>query len=181
MRLTSAARIALAAVLSSGCSGDGMHDHAAAHRGVPSRIVADRRVGPYVASVWTDSDVGMGTIYVVLDAADGKGFTPPSAVRIGVVPASGRVPEVVHDAHPESVRRGGRFITNVAFDRAERWNVRVVIVGPSGSDELRSQVEAKPNATLGGFGLVLSSVPFVLMATVWWRAHARRTQRTPNV
>lgn len=165
--------VALAALAHAGASGDDRHDHSA-HRGVPARIVANQRIGPYVASVWADSDVGMGSIYVVLDAADGATFTPPSAVRIGIAPVSGRLPEIVHDAHSEPVRHGGRFMADVMFDRPERWNVRVVVVGANGSNALRTQVESKPNASMGGFGLALSTIPFVLMAVVWWRAAATR-------
>ena len=144
--------------------------HASAHHGLPSAILADRRVGPYVASVWTDSDIGVGTIYVVLKAAPGSTFVPPSAVRIAVGPVSGRLPEVVHETHAERAGRGARFMTDVMFDRAERWNVRVIIEGPAGGGQLVSQVDARHNATLGPFGLVLSSLPFVLVAGVWWRA-----------
>jgi hypothetical protein len=142
----------------------------AAHRGAPSPIIVDQRVGPYLASVWTDSEIGSGPLYVVLEAAAGLTFTSPSAVRVGVAPASGRLPEVVHDAHPEHVRRGARFMTHVVFDRAERWNLRVLIDGTAGGGQLVSQVEAKPNASLGPFALVLSSLPFLAVAVVWWRS-----------
>lgn len=157
-------------------SGAGAHRHEmeAAHRGAPSAIIVDQRVGPYVASVWTDPEVGRGPMYVVLEAADGLTFTPPSAVRVGVAPVSRRLPEVVHDAHPEPVRRGARFMTEVAFDRAERWNLRVLVVGAAGGGQLTSQVDAMPNAMVGPFALVLSSLPFLAVAAVWWRAAVAR-------
>jgi len=157
-------------------SGAGAHPHEmeAAHRGAPSPIVVDQRVGPYVASVWTDPEVGTGPLYVVLEAADGLTFTPPSAVRVGVAPVSKRLPEVVHDAHPEPVRRGARFMTDVVFDHAERWDLRVLIDGSAGGGQLRSQVEAMPNAAAGPFVLVLSLLPFLAVAGVWWRASAAR-------
>jgi hypothetical protein len=157
-------------------SGAGAHPHEmeTAHRGAPSPIVVDQRVGPYVASVWTDPEVGTGPLYVVLEAADGLTFTPPSAVRVGVAPVSKRLPEVVHDAHPEPVRRGARFMTDVVFDRAERWDLRVLIDGSAGGGQLTSQVEAMPNAAAGPFVLVLSLLPFLAVAGVWWRAAAAR-------
>jgi hypothetical protein len=129
--------------------------------------------------VWTDTDVGLGTIYVIVSPGDGLTYTPPSAVRVGVAPISGRTGEVVRDAHGEVHGRGARFTTQVAFDRAEQWNVRVVITGPRGGGQLVAQVEPKQNAMLGRFGLVLSSLPFVIVAAVWWRASAarRRTLR----
>jgi len=156
-------------------SGAGAHPHEmAAHRGAPTRIVADRRIGPYVASVWTDPEVGSGPLYIMLEAADGQTFTSPSSVRVGVVPVSGRLSEVLHDAHSEPVRRGGRFMTEVSFDRAELWNLRVLIASTSGGGQLTAQVEAKPNASFGPFALVLSSLPFLIVAGVWWRAAVAR-------
>lgn len=154
------------------------HDHGAgAHAGVPSRIIADQRAGPYVVSVWTDTDVGPGTIYVVVNAGDGLVFTPPSVVRVGVAPVSGRSGEIVHDARGEADGRGARFTTPVAFDRAEQWNVRVVITGRRGGGQLVGQVESKRNAMLGRFGLVLSSLPFVIVAALWWRASIARKRK----
>ena len=156
-------------------SGAGAHPHEmAAHRGAPTRIVADRRIGPYVASVWTDPEVGHGPMYVVLKAADGVTFTPPSAVRVGIAPVSGRLPEVLHDAHAEPVRRGARFMTDVMFDRAERWNLRVLIEGSAGGGQLTSQLKAVPNVAAGPFVLVLSLLPFLAVAGVWWRAAVAR-------
>jgi len=144
------------------------------HRGAPSPIVRDQRVGPYVASVWTDPEVGSGPMYVVLKAADGRTFTPPTAVRVAVAPVSGRIPEVMHHAHPEPVRHGGRYMTDVVFDRAERWTLRVLIDGSAGGGQLTSQVEAMPNVAAGPFVLVLSLLPFLAVGGVWWRAAVAR-------
>ncbi|HKW46579.1 MAG TPA: hypothetical protein VJN70_04010 [Gemmatimonadaceae bacterium] len=146
------------------------------HHGVPSRIVADQRVGPYIASVWIERDVGDGAVYVILDAADGVSFIPPSAVRVALVPTSGRIPEVVNDAHPELVRgsREARYMTTVMFDRPERWNLRVSVEGSAGGGQLVSQVESTSNAALGPLGVFLASTPFVLVAFVYWRARRAR-------
>jgi len=149
--------------------------HAAmAHGGLPFPIIVDRRVGPYVASVWTHPGIGIGTFYVLLKAADGVAFTQPSAVHVAVVPASGRLAEAAYEAHSERVRQGARFMTEVVFDRGERWNVRVMIEGPAGGGQLTSQVEATADATLGSLGLILYSLPFLLVAVVWWRAAVDR-------
>jgi len=153
-------------------SGAGAHSHEMmmSHRGAPSPIVRDQRVGPYLASVWTDPEVGRGPMYVVLEAANGLTFTPPTAVRVGVAPVSGRLPEALHDAHAEPVRRGGRFMTDVVFDRAERWNLRVVIDGSAGGGQLTSQLDTVPNVSTGPFVLVLSLLPFLAVGGLWWRA-----------
>ena len=156
-------------------SGSGTHPHEmAAHRGAPSPIIRDQRVGPYVASVWTDPEVGSGPLYVVVEAVEGRTFTPPSAVRVGVAPVSRRLPEVLHDAHSEPMRRGARFMTDVVFDRAERWNLRVLIDGSAGGGQLTAQVEAMPNVSAGPFMLVLSVLPFLAITGVWWRAAVAR-------
>jgi hypothetical protein len=152
------------------------------HHGVPSRVVADQRVGPYVASVWIERDVGAGAVYVMLDAADGLAFTPPSAVRVALAPTSGRLPEVLHEAHPEPVRSesGGRYMTTVMFDRPERWKLRVIVDGSAGGGELVSQVESTSNASLGPVGLFLGSTPFVLVAFVYWRSWRVRGTMSEN-
>jgi hypothetical protein len=151
------------------------------HHGVPSRVIADQRVGPYVASVWVERDVGDGAVYVMLDAADGIAFAPPSTVRIALVPTSGRVGEVLHEAHPEPVpgERSRRYMTKVIFDRPERWNLRVIVEGSAGGGQLAARVESTSNASLGPVGLFLASVPFVLVAFVYWRAWLVRRRVTP--
>lgn len=151
------------------------------HHGVPSRVVGNQRVGPYVASLWIEPEVGDGAIYVILDAAGSVPFTPPSAVRVAVAPASARIGEVVQEAHLESARSaaGARYMAQLMFDRPERWNVRVIVEGPAGGGQLVSQVESTTNAAMGLFGVSLASTPFVLVAFVYWRAWLARRRTTP--
>lgn len=154
---------------------------AMAHAGPPFPIVVDRQVGPYLVSVWTDPDIGTGLFYVVLESASGAAFTPPARVRVGVAPVSGRLAEVVYDGRAERVRRGARFLAEVAFDRGEHWNVRVIVDGPAGGGQFASQVEATPDGTIGPIGLLVYSIPFLLVALVWWRAAmARRHMSGPS-
>jgi len=68
------------------------------------------------------------------------------------------------------VRRGARFMTNVVFDGAERWNLRILIDGGAGGGQLTSQLQAVPNVATGPFVLVLSVLPFLTVGGVWWRA-----------
>jgi len=143
---------------------------ALAHEGPPFPIIQDERVGPYVVSVWTDPDIGIGTFYVILETPPGAPFPDPTAVRIGVRPVTGRLPEAVYDASRERTRVGARLVAEVAFDRGELWHVRIEIVGPAGGGELTAQVEATPDGTLGALGLLIYSFPFVLVAVLWWRA-----------
>ena len=48
--------------------------------------------------------------------------------------------------------------------------MRVIEEGPTGGGEVTAQVESKPSATFGAIGLVFSTMPFRLVAAVWWRA-----------
>lgn len=150
------------------------------HHGVPSRVLADRPVGPYLASVWIEPEIGDGTVYVMLDAADGLPFTPPSAVRVAFAPASGRFGEVVHQAHLEPLpgERGGRYMTKLMFDRPEQWNIRVLVDGSAGGGQLAMQVESTANASLGPLGVILGCIPFILVGFVYWRSSLARRRAT---
>ena len=150
------------------------------HHGVPSRVVADQRVGPYVASVWIEPEVGDGAIYVILDAADGAPFTLPSTVRVAAAPTSGRSGEMVEEAHLESARPGAeaRYMTHLMFDRADQWRVRVMVNGAAGGGELVMPVASTANAAMGLFGVSLASTPFLLVAFVYWRSWISRRRMT---
>ncbi len=151
------------------------------HHGVPSRVVADQRVGPYVASLWIEPEVGDGAVYVMLGAADGLPFTPPTAVRVAVAPASGRAAEMVQEARldPVGARTGAGYVTHLMFDREDRWNVRVTVEGPAGGGRIVAQVESVANATHGLVGVLLGSTPFLLVAFVYWRSWLARRRMTP--
>ena len=150
------------------------------HHGVPSRVVANQRVGPYVASLWIEPEVGDGTVYVMLDAANGVSFIPPSTVRVAATPSSGRIDEVVHEAHfaPLRAGSGARYMTKLMFDRPELWNVRVIVEGPGGGGQFVTQVESAANAAMGLFGVSLASTPFLLVGFVYWRSAIARRRTT---
>lgn len=138
----------------------------ASHHELPTRVVVRQHAGAYVASVWSTHDVGMGAIYVVLDKLDDSPFVAPSAVRVAVAPASGRLPEVVHRARVYETQHPERYMTDVMFDRSDRWKIRVIVEGTAGRGELTTYLDTKPNAMHGVFGLVLSTLPFLLVAAV---------------
>lgn len=146
-----------------------------AHDGPPFPIIVDRLLAPYIVSVWTDPDIGTGTFYVVLEAADDTAFREPVSVSIAVRPVSGRLPEAVYRAQRQRVRYGARFIAEVEFDRGELWDVRIVIEAATGeTGELVSRVEPTPDGVIGPIGLVVYAVPFLLVAALWLRAAAAR-------
>lgn len=147
-----------------------------AHEGPPFPIIVDERVGPYVVSVWTDPDIGVGTFFVVIEPPDGAELVPVNSVSVGVVPTSGRLAEAVYEAEPQNVRYGARYYTEVAFDQGEFWNVRIRIDGAEGGGELTSEVEATPDGTIGPISLVLYLLPFLAVGFLWLKAMRRQRQ-----
>jgi hypothetical protein len=150
---------------------------ARAHEGPPFPILMDQRVGPCVASVWTDPDIGIGTFFVVLEPPEGRSLPAGTRVRIGVQPVSGRLAEAVYDAAPQPVRFGERHYAEVPFDQGGKWRVRVVLDGPAGGGELRAEVEPTPDGTLGPIDLVIYGLPFLAVGFLWLRA-AMRSRRS---
>ena len=160
----------LAAVMA--CRGSTGHSHAG--DGSPFPLLVDQRVGPYRVSVWTDPAIGTGRFYVVLESPEGTSFVPPTAVRIAIAPASGRLAEATYAARRERARRGARFYAEVPFDRGEEWRVRVLVDGPAGGGALASRVTPTPVGSIGPARLALYSFPFVSIALLWWRVSLYR-------
>lgn len=144
---------------------------AEAHEGPPFPILVDRKAGPYVASVWTDPDIGTGTFFVILEP---HGLPSGTRVRVGVQPVSGRLAEVVYPTEPQPVRHGERHFTEVQFDQGGKWRVRVLLDGPQGGGELVSEVEPTPDGTLGPGELGLFLLPFLAVGFFWFKAVLRR-------
>ena len=147
---------------------------AGAHQGPPFPILVDRRVGPYIASVWTDPDIGTGTFFVVLEAPKGRSLPERTRVRIAVQPASGHHAEAVFEAAPQPVDEGKRYFTTVPFAHGGMWRVRVRLDGSEGGGTLAAEVEATPDGTIGPIGLVVYLVPFLAVGFLWLKAAARR-------
>jgi hypothetical protein len=148
-----------------------------AHQGPPFPILMDTPAGPWVASVWTDPDVGKGIFYVVLDPPAGKILPERTTVRIGLRPASGRLPEVIYTAEAQGSGGETRYYTEVHFDRQEMWKVRVLLDGSQGSHELATEVEATPDGTIGPIALVIYPLPFLAVGFLWLKAALRRRTR----
>lgn len=150
---------------------------ARAHAGPPFPILVDRPVGPYVASVWTDPDIGTGIFFVVLEPAKGKTLPADTRVRIGVRPVDGRLPEAVYTAEPQPVSYGERHYTEVQFDRGGKWRVRVEIAGPGAGGQLAAEVEPTPDGTIGPISLILYAAPFLAVGFLWLKAALRKRPR----
>jgi hypothetical protein len=151
---------------------------ACAHQGPPFPILVDRRVGPYVASVWTDPDIGTGIVYVVLEPPEGHRLPARTSVRVGVRPVSGRLAEVFYDAEPQRAQSGARYFTKVRFDTGGMWRLRVLLTGPEGGGDLSAEVEATPDGTLGPIELGLYAIPFLAVGFLWIKAVLRSAKVT---
>jgi hypothetical protein len=140
------------------------------HSGPPFPILVDQRVGPYVASVWTDPDIGTGTFFVILETPKGGSLPAKAAVRIGVQPVSKRLPEVLYEAEPQSVKEGARYFTKVKFDKGGMWHTRILIDGA----ELKADVEPTPDGVIGPFASLVYALPFLGIGFLWIKAALRR-------
>ena len=157
------------------CALAGAVSPAAAHQGPPFPVLVDQPVGPYLASVWTDPDIGIGTFFVILEPGrKGSTVPPASRVEVAVRPVSGRLAEAVHSAERQNVAYGQRFFAEVPFDRGERWRVRVAIAGPQGGGEFRTEVLATPDGTIGPVSIALYAAPFLAVGFLWLKATLRR-------
>src|SRR6185436_20717757 len=96
-------RLAIVSFLLAGALAAGA---ARAHVGPPFPILEDQKAGPYVASVWTDPDIGTATFFVMLQAPEGSRLPAKTRVRIAVQPLSKRLGEVTYEAVSQPVSEG---------------------------------------------------------------------------
>ncbi|MET0622314.1 MAG: hypothetical protein ABW250_04985 [Pyrinomonadaceae bacterium] len=149
-----------------------------AHDGPPYAILVDKSLGPSVASVWADPDVGTGTFFVILEPAPGAALPEEIKIDIAVRPLDNHAAEAVHAAAREAVRGRVQFKAEIPFDAEGRWRVRVLLQSPSGGGEMETDVEVTPPG-LGRWDLLIYLFPFLLVGALWLRAVTRR--RRPSV
>lgn len=147
-----------------------------AHEGPPFPIIVDEEVGPYLVSVWTDPDIGIGTFFVVIDPEPGNDVSDVKSIKIGVKPTSGRLDEAMYTAQSQEVRQGARYIAEVEFDKGEMWKVRILLEGEGWDGELTSEVEATPDGSIGPIAVVIYALPFLAVGFLWVRAIMRRRE-----
>ena len=153
---------------------------AGAHEGPPYPILVDKTLGPSVASVWADPDVGTGTFFIILEPHQGD--TLPEDIRVEVVvrPADGHAPEAAHAAEREGVRGRVQYKAEVPFDAEGPWHVRVALRSPRGGGDIATDVEVTPPG-LGRWDLLIYLFPFLLIGALWLRAVTRRARaRAPR-
>ncbi|HUD99962.1 MAG TPA: hypothetical protein VMR62_10340 [Bryobacteraceae bacterium] len=149
---------------------------AAAHNGPPFPIIVDRHVGPYLISLWTHPDVGIGTFWVMLEPP--ARVTRDLKIEIGVQPVSGRLPEKRYAARLDSTSAQVQYYVEVPFDAQELWRVHVLLDSHAGHGESTATVEVTPPG-LGRWDLLWYASPFAAVAFLWIRALMRRRKRVP--
>lgn len=145
-----------------------------AHEGPPYPLFLDRKVDPYVVSVWTDPDVGDALFFVILNAP--AQLPADLRVQIGVQPVSGRLPEAFYPAELENLQGQVQYRAQVKFDAEELWQVRVRLAGAQGNVETLATVEATPPG-YGRWDLLVYLMPFLAIAVLWAIAMLRRLRR----
>jgi hypothetical protein len=151
---------------------------ASAHEGPPFPIVIDRAAGPYVISVWTDPDVGIGKFFVFVEPAAETTFSEGHEVKVCVQPADGRLDEACYSGVRQAKRGREQYYAEVEFDRQEIWKVRVQVSGSEGTAEVSTEVEATPPG-LGQWDMLFYGFPFILFGALWAYAALRR-KRNPG-
>ena len=149
---------------------------ARAHNGPPFPIIENKKVGPFIVSLWTHPDIGTGTFFVIVDPAPGQTIPSDMKVEIGVQPESGRLPEVVYGTWRDAVRDHVQYDNQVEFDKQEFWRVRLVLQSSVGGGEMLSRVEPTPTG-LGRWDLLFYALPFLFAAFMWYRGISRRRNR----
>jgi hypothetical protein len=144
-----------------------------AHEGPPFPLFVDRKVDPYVVSVWTDPDVGEALFFVIVNTPE---LPPDLRVQIGVQPASGRLAEVFYTAERQNLQGQVQYRAQVHFDAEELWRVRVQLQSARGNTEIVETVEATPPG-YGRWDLLIYLIPFLAVGALWVIAMVRKTKR----
>src|ERR1700730_10599193 len=139
------------------------------HNGPPFPIIVDQRVGPCVVSLWTHPVVGVGTFFVMVDAAPSSTIPNDLKIDLGIQPVSGRLAEVIYPTRRENLRGQVEYKTEVNFDRQEFWHARLILHSSQGDGEAAASVEATP-AGFGRWDLLLYLLPFAGVGFLWFKA-----------
>ena len=147
-----------------------------AHEGPPYPLFVDRKIDPYVISVWTDPDVGDALFFVMVSGAERAALPVDLRIQVGVQPVSGRLPETFYSAERENLQGQVQYRAQVQFDAQELWRVRVRLEGPAGNVETIETVEATPPG-YGRWDLLIYLLPFLAVGTLWAIAMVRKIRR----
>jgi hypothetical protein len=161
-----------------------VHRSGAAHSGPPFPIVTNRIAGPYSVSVWTDPDTtddgtAAGQFWVTLEAAGGAAAVPAGTIAtVSIRPLDRTGPSRDGQTAPVDGDASRQFVALV-MDHEGPFAVQVTIDGPSGRQQIESQVAATYDLRPPPALLVLYLLPFVAVGALWMKvlAHRRRAAR----
>lgn len=149
---------------------------ARAHEGPPFPIVVDKKIDPYIVSIWTDPDVGTALFFVIVNTSQSSSLPADLRVQIGVQPATGRLSEVFYPTVREELQGQTQYLAEVHLDAEELWRVRVRLESAAGNAETLATVEATPPG-YGRWDLLLYLLPFLAIGLLWSIALVRRIKR----
>jgi len=139
---------------------------ASAHPGPPTPILVEHRIGPYLASVWAEPEVGTGTFFIRLEPPAGGAIPGDIAVQVGVQPVSGWRAEARYPAWRQEGRGLVQYQAEVPLDTRELWRVRIIVQSSDGSGEATVDVETIPPG-LGQWDVLLYLFPFLAVGFLW--------------
>ena len=149
---------------------------ASAHNGPPFPLFENVKLGPCMVALWTHPDVGTGTFFVLVDPLPNGSVPDDLAIKIGVQPISGRIPEVVYAAQRVKLRGQVQYNVQTDFDRQELWRIRLILQSAQGVSEASAQVEVTPTG-FGRWDLLFYALPFLAVGFLWSRAIMRSNAR----
>jgi hypothetical protein len=155
-----------------------------AHEGPPFPVVVDEVHGPWTVEIWADPDVGLGTFWVQLRAAEGRTLPDDTKVWVFAAPADGRQEPLRWPSEREPFRAGQQHVAEVELPTREFWTIRALIESASAGahEDVSFNVEVTPPG-YGPIDLLLYTWPFLAVAFLWWkglrRHHAHEADRRP--
>jgi hypothetical protein len=144
-----------------------------AHNGPPFPMIADRRVGPCIISLWTHPDVGTGTFFVVVRPAPGMTVPRDMRYEIGVFPVSGRLKEKFYWTTPKDDSGQVHYYAWVPFDRQELWHVNLYLRSAGWNGQISGDVEVTP-VGFGQWDLLFFALPFLGVGWLWFMGLKRK-------
>ena len=149
---------------------------ASAHNGPPFPIIENQRMGPYLVSLWTHPDIGIGAFFVFVQAAPGARVPADLKFNLGIQPESNRLKEVIYPMSREDDHGQIQYKASVDFDRDDFFRVRLTMQDSQETAEIFSRVEATP-VGFGRWDLLLYLLPFLAVGFLWFRGITRRRSR----
>jgi len=143
-----------------------------AHDGPPYPILVDEPVAGSVVSIWADPDVGVGTFYLYVVAAEGREPSLPD-VDIAVRPVDGHAGEQVFGAVVADEDEPFQLVGETDFDRRGDWEVRFLFEDGGERAELAKTVDVTPPG-LGKIDLLWYLSPFLALGFLWVKVFLAR-------